>query len=260
MTMGMAQSLVERQGFDGAHMAGVFARNFAAEPWRGYGAGPPQVFRRLAQGVPWERAARTLFDGSGSFGNGVAMRVAPAALVAFPDLQRVAWLARETGRITHAHPLGLAGAVLQASALALLVGGSWDGPLDAGAFVVEVRRAVAEPSFGERLALVEALAVNGSEEELRRQLGNGIAALNSVPTALCLFLRNPSDFAVVVTSSIRVGGDTDTIASMAGALAGAYAGEEAIPPSWRDRLEGAGELESLADGLLQLVGRDEAAQ
>lgn len=52
MTLGVAESLVERQGFDGAHMAAVFASNFAAEPWRGYGAGPPQIFTLLNQGVP----------------------------------------------------------------------------------------------------------------------------------------------------------------------------------------------------------------
>jgi poly(ADP-ribose) glycohydrolase ARH3 len=32
MTLGVAESLVERRGFDGNHMAAVFARNFAAEP------------------------------------------------------------------------------------------------------------------------------------------------------------------------------------------------------------------------------------
>ncbi len=40
MTLGVAESLVQRRGFDGAHMAAVFARNYAQEPWRGYGAGP----------------------------------------------------------------------------------------------------------------------------------------------------------------------------------------------------------------------------
>ena len=41
MTLGMAESLVEKRGFDGAHMARTFARNYRQEPWRGYGPGPP---------------------------------------------------------------------------------------------------------------------------------------------------------------------------------------------------------------------------
>ena len=38
-------------------LAGVLARHFRAEPWRGYGPGPPQIFDMLDRGVPWDRAA-----------------------------------------------------------------------------------------------------------------------------------------------------------------------------------------------------------
>ena len=77
MTLGMAQSLVERRGFDGARMAALFAQNFTDEPWRGYGPGPPRVFRLLKKGTPWDQAGRTLFGGSGSYGNGAAMPGGP---------------------------------------------------------------------------------------------------------------------------------------------------------------------------------------
>ena len=60
MTLGMAQSLIERHGFEGAHMAALFAHNFSEEPWRGYGPGPPQVFADLTRGVSWDEAARGL--------------------------------------------------------------------------------------------------------------------------------------------------------------------------------------------------------
>ena len=39
MTIGVTESLVEREGFDGEHMAQMFIRNYEAEPWRGYGPG-----------------------------------------------------------------------------------------------------------------------------------------------------------------------------------------------------------------------------
>jgi poly(ADP-ribose) glycohydrolase ARH3 len=105
MTLGLAASLLERQGFHGNHMATAFAQNFAAEPWRGYGPGPPQVFHRLRQGVPWDEAGQALFGGAGSFGNGGAMRVAPVALFGFADLPQVSQLARHTAMITHTHHL-----------------------------------------------------------------------------------------------------------------------------------------------------------
>ena len=51
------------------------------------------------------------------------------------------------------------------------------------------------------------------------------------------------------------GGDTDTIASMTGALAGAYLGAAAIPSRWRARVEGGARLQGLADALLYLATR-----
>ena len=102
MTLGLARALVERQGFDAPYTAELLARNFEQEPWRGYGSGPPRVFGLMRQGVPWDQAAGSLFGGTGSYGNGGAMRVAPVALFAFRDLDRVARLALAV-RCAHAH-------------------------------------------------------------------------------------------------------------------------------------------------------------
>jgi poly(ADP-ribose) glycohydrolase ARH3 len=253
MTLGMAESLVERRGFDGAHMAGVFARNFAADPWRGYGAGPPQVFRLMERGVPWNQAGRALFGGSGSFGNGAAMRVAPAALLAFRDLEQVAWLARQTAVITHAHELGLEGAVLQASAIALILQHPPDIPLDSGSLVQALRARMQTPLYVQKLERIQALLPDASREEVIAQLGNGIEAYEAVPAALYAFLRHARSFREAVVYAISLGGDTDTIASMAGALSGAHLGEEAIPALWREEVEGAARLRELAVALLFLA-------
>lgn len=75
-----------------------------------------------------------------------------------------------------------------------------------------------------------------------------------MPTALACFLTHPDDFAAAVTAAISLGGDTDTIAAMTGALAGAHHGYTAIPDAWR-AVEGADELISLADSL---VGRHQS--
>jgi poly(ADP-ribose) glycohydrolase ARH3 len=231
-------------------MAALFARRFAAEPWRGYGAGPPQVFRLLQQGVPWDQAARRLFGGAGSFGNGAAMRVAPAALFAWHDLQQVAELARQTARLTHAHALGVAGAVLQACAIAWLLPRPPGSPLDPGACLAALRGLVAEPLYGEKLAAIQDLLPAGGRDDVVRRLGHGIAAYEAVPAALYAFLRHADSFADAVLYAIGLGGDTDTIASMTGALAGAYLGEQAIPEVWRDGVEGAAYLRELAEALL----------
>jgi poly(ADP-ribose) glycohydrolase ARH3 len=234
-------------------MAAVFARNFAAEPWRGYGAAPPQVFRLIERGVPWDQASRALFGGSGSFGNGAAMRVAPAALLTFRDLEQVASLARQTAIITHAHELGLEGAVLQASAIALLLQHPPDAPLDGPALLDALRARLQTPLYLQKLERIQALLPDAAREEVIAQLGNGIQAYEAVPTALYAFLRHAASFPQAVAYAISLGGDTDTIASMAGALAGAHLGEQAIPSPWREEVEGATRLRELADALLLLA-------
>jgi poly(ADP-ribose) glycohydrolase ARH3 len=61
------------------------------------------------------------------------------------------------------------------------------------------------------------------------QLGNGIQALESVPTALASFALNSDSFVVAVGQVILLGGDTDTLAPMTGAIIGAHLGIEGIP-------------------------------
>jgi len=260
MTLGVAASLVARRGFDGAHMAETFARNFEAEPWRGYGAGPPRVFRLLRQGVPWDRAGRTLFGGSGSFGNGAAMRVAPVALAYFQDPDRAACVAKQTALITHTHELGVEGAVLQARAIAHLVALTESEPFDPAGFVDLLASSAASAVYREKLRAIKQLLPDVPPEAAARRVGNGIAAHEAVPAALYAFVRHPDSFPEAVSCAIRLGGDTDTIASMTGALAGAKLGASAIPVRWSERVEGASRLRKLADALLALAIQNSAGE
>ena len=68
------------------------------------------------------------------------------------------------------------------------------------------------------------------------QLGNGIEAFNSVPTAIYCFARLET-FQESILYAISLGGDTDTIAAMTGAINGAFYGAEGIPGSWKNELE-----------------------
>jgi ADP-ribosylglycohydrolase len=75
----MALSLVEVLAQHGSIDQDALARSFAArfERWRGYGPAMYDLLPRLRAGQDWRSAARALFGGQGSFGNGAAMRVAP---------------------------------------------------------------------------------------------------------------------------------------------------------------------------------------
>jgi len=84
------------------------------------------------------------------------------------------------------------------------------------------------------------------------ELGNGIEAFNSVPSAIYSFLIHHDSFAQAVIYAVSLGGDTDTIGAMTGAIAGAYLGVEAIPNQWRDKLENRLYIAELAEKLWQL--------
>jgi poly(ADP-ribose) glycohydrolase ARH3 len=71
--------------------------------------------------------------------------------------------------------------------------------------------------------------------------------------ALYCFLRHPDSFTQVIHEAVFIGGDTDTVASMAGAISGAFLGKGAIPPQWlhaiREEQYTAEDIEGLADRL-----------
>jgi poly(ADP-ribose) glycohydrolase ARH3 len=251
MTIGLARSLVACDGFDGAHLAAEFARNYHAEPWRGYGAGPPQVFAALAAGSAWDEPARKLFGGQGSFGNGAAMRVAPVGLVAHRAFGTLVALARSSARVTHAHELGQQAAAVGWLVTALPAPG-WDA---AASLLDALRQAAPDTAFQQQLDRVARIGGAWGVGEVVTELGNDIAGVEAVPAALHAFLRHPLSLPDAVAYAVRLGGDTDTIASMTGALAGAFLGEAALPSAWRARLEAVDVLVALADRLVDLSVR-----
>ena len=70
---------------------------------------------------------------------------------------------------------------------------------------------------------------------MSRLLGNGIKAEEAVPMAIYCYLSNHDSFETAIESAIFLGGDTDTIASMTGAISGAALGESSIPGRWIKR-------------------------
>jgi len=97
-------------------------------------------------------------------------------------------------------------------------------------------------------------------EEVVAVLGSDSTALRSVPTAIYCFLKEAHSFRDAVTYSVNLGGDTDTVGAMTGAIAGAFHGACAIPPDWYEVLEGGvkgkGYVEGLARGLWNLKNKE----
>src|ERR1041384_4998701 len=73
----------------------------------------------LRRGGQWDKAARRLFGGAGSYGNGAAMLAAPIGLLYSRNPALLRDVAEKSASITHAHELGKEGAALIAFAVAL---------------------------------------------------------------------------------------------------------------------------------------------
>lgn len=256
MMIGMAESLVARRGFDGEHMALTFVKNYEREPWRGYGPGPPRVFRMIKAGESWERASEKVYPG-GSFGNGSAMRIAPVGVFYHDDLIMLKEVAYQSSRITHSHELGKEGAALQAGAIALAVHLEPAAAFDKKRFLEALSQFVHHQVYKQKLERVGLLLAETNRARVVAELGNGIEAFESVPTAIYSFLSHHHSFEEAILFAVSLGGDTDTIAAMTGAISGAYLGVDAIPDRWRSRLENRAYIEGLAEALFELWAHKE---
>jgi poly(ADP-ribose) glycohydrolase ARH3 len=253
MTISVAESLVECHGFSGKHMAERFIDNYSKEPWRGYGPGPPRIFRLIRSGEAWDKAAAHIYQG-GSFGNGAAMRVAPIGLFFWNNYAKLKEVAYLSSLITHSHILGMEGAALQAMAIALVIAENPDKPLDSQSFTSHLLNFVTEDVYRTKIAKFSPLLeCPDDRQKVVNQLGHGIEAFNSVPTAIFAFLAHPQDFVSTVIYAVSLGGDTDTIASMAGAISGAYMGIDSLPSEWQKQLENRDRISTLATRLWQVA-------
>ncbi len=255
MMIGVAESLIAREGFDGEHMASRFIYNFNREPFRGYGPGPPRIFALIESGEAWNRASAMLYPG-GSYGNGSAMRVAPVGLLYHDKPEKLKDVACQSSQITHAHILGREGAALQAYAVSLATTSEPSVALDREDFLAKLIDSVSEEVYHEKLKKMSSLLRRPDKKRVIAELGNGIEAFTAVPASIFSFLCFPDSFEEAVLYAIGLGGDTDTIGAMTGAISGARLGLDAIPYNWRYKLENRFYIEPLAEELWELKFRE----
>ena len=161
----------------------------------------------------------------GSWGNGSAMRVSPVGF-AYDSLEEVLVRAKWSAEVTHNHPDGIAGAQATAAAVFLArTGGTRD----------DIRDYV-ERKFGYDLGL--------PLDELRPAFRFDVSCPGTVPPALQAFLES-TDYESAVRLAVSLGGDADTLACIAGAVAGAFYG---VPADIRRQA-----LERLDDHLCGVV-------
>lgn len=249
-------------------------RTYYENPNRGYGNSAAIIYSKLRNQKATEedplRPARELFDGRGSVGNGASMRISPVALFYHDQsTETLADAVKRSAEITHTNCEAINGAIFQAFAIQQALQAQ---RIDSAAFIadleakmnkIENRNGEKETDYCLKLhEILRLLSTDPSDEQVINRLGNGIQAYSSVPTALYCFLRATRNadttsmdaqklFRTTIENAISLGGDTDTIASMAGALAGSFFGDTAISANVLRHCEGHETLERISEQLLE---------
>ena len=233
---------------------------------RAVGAGPGSrgAAERLSAGVRWQESGAP----PPYAGNGGAMRVAPLGGLLAHDLSALAEAAAAQCRVTHGDPRCAGGAVAVAAAAALA---GRPGALDRAGLVRQLSSMVAAVD-GEMAGVVRAveawLELSPPEaRECLQQAGldpgegapwRGISThvAPSVAWSLYAALRTPDDYWTAVRTAIEAGGDTDSMAAMAGGIVGARVGRAGLPDALLPKLTDRGEWPADA---LEALARDCAA-
>ncbi|MBE6908974.1 MAG: ADP-ribosylglycohydrolase family protein [Ruminococcaceae bacterium] len=169
-----------------------------------------------------------------SFGNGSAMRVSPVAWF-YNDMDAVRHAARLSAGVSHNHPEGYKGAEAVASAIFLARTGHGKD---------EIRRYIAD-EFGYDLSR--------ACDEIRPDYHMDETCQGSVPEAITAFLEG-TDFEDVIRTAVSLGGDSDTIACIAGAVAeGFYGVPEELKAECRRRL--APDLLEILERFAAMIGK-----
>jgi ADP-ribosylglycohydrolase len=195
--------------------------------------------------------------------NGAAMRITPVGIVA--DSAQLSVLIDQVvaaSRVTHNTGIALAGAAAVAAAVSAGISGAGIG--EATAFAVDAAGIaathghwVAGADVAERIewatALVAGLAQAEAADVIYSLVGTSLAPQESVPAAFAVLAAIPADPWRACLLAASLGGDCDTIAAMAGAVAGACHGIAAFPPEAIAVIDAHGlDLAALADDLYAL--------
>jgi len=239
MTLAVAESIIQCGGVSPEDIAKQFSLH--CDLTRGYAIGTIKAVSAIRAGMKWYEVARIVFK-NGSFGNGAAMRVSPVGLFYHHDLGELRRAAIEQANITHVHPLGQWGAVMQACSIGLAVSQNPNGVFKKGQMVTDLKEILwgGPIEYMKALNKIEEMVTQGKKlqsQEVAQSFGNGVEAHFSVPSACYIAITYSPDFCDAIRAAISLGGDTDTIAGMVGAIVGAHVGEKGLPIEWIEQLE-----------------------
>ena len=250
MSLALAESILENKFYEPSIAAKKYLAWFVSGDCRGIGGNTRKAMQNLAQGKDWHAAGIEQAEG-----NGTAMRAAPIGAHQNRGTERLrasAHWARIDAAITHKSEEAKEGSAAMAVAVSHLCSGGRKADL-----LTTVLEQVAKSRI--RYALEDVYRAVRRGDSLgdflktKEWLLAGVSphVTQSVPAAFTVFLWS-ENFEDTVKNAVKMGGDTDSVAAMAGALAGSLYGIEGIPKTLLDPLERASDIRGVE---LRLLGQ-----
>ncbi len=165
---------------------------------------------------------------------GAAMRIAPIGLI-FPNRPKMAAeIAAKISRVTHGGKAALAAASAVAAAIAVALNDNTtiddivNAAIENSSIGEKFGKPSVSPSVSKRIALAVNIAKKNEEKQAIREIydiiGTGITSAEAIPAAFGVFVIAKGDPMRSIILASNIGGDTDTIAAISGAISGAYKG------------------------------------
>ncbi|BBM87428.1 ADP-ribosylglycohydrolase family protein [Candidatus Uabimicrobium amorphum] len=233
MGIAIVETLQKHDGIDQDYFAQCLAKNYKKNIYRGYGGMAHSILQAIYQGQDWRIVSPSVFDGSGSYGNGAAMRIAPLGGYFADHIPLLKKHALLSGEVTHAHLEGKVGglAVALAASWAFNHQGNATISHDMLHFVVEH---LPDSDVKSGIAKACELPLSYKVETATAALGNGsqISAQDTVPFTLWCAARHINDFEEAMWATVSGLGDRDTTCAIVGGIVALSVGEQGIPKEW----------------------------
>ncbi len=230
LTLATCEAIIEAGGsIEPAVIAARFVAWHRIGRVTGIGASTLKALTELGAGGHWALVGR---KGERAAGNGAAMRIAPLAFFLNPQNPHHKQIVRDVSRITHHHEEAYAGALAVVAAVRAAFAGTWNGEQNLPALVIDM---LPDTSIRDRLVAMAKLELPIAE--IAERFGNSGYVVESVPLAIYGAQQVATfGFVQMLRELISAGGDTDTIASMAGQIAGTLLGQSGLPSDLIARL------------------------
>ena len=232
------------------------------------------AFESQMLGPSTSRALKSIMEGkdiveAGRLGttNGASMRISPVAIFnAWSPLENVVEDVEKACIPTHGTNI----AISAASAVACAIVESLKGNTEIDAIIEAAKRGArlgSTKGFPYPAASVEkrielTLEIIGKAKDgfkaalaLYDYIGAGVESNEAIPTALGLFYIAKGNPMTAIKYAVNMGGDADTIASITGAICGAFKGIKAFPNRFIEKIEKVNKLnlQSIADKLIEIT-------